>query len=284
MFAACFACYSQTVNVWRSIFIPVWRWITTTWRRCVAAPCNWWCLCCNKWFCWIVLILIAVLVFIVVVILEVIVVVVCVVINAWCLLCTLICWLGCFGNPRCVSNCSGPCTTFTSPPIGVGGGPGTTTGGLTAGSPPGTGTTTGTGTPTDASPYAGLAPALGTETFSDLSALEQAIRQNGIFPPSNAIRVDLPDTDTRRSQVLQAAIDRYSRACGCREGKVGLLGALLLFVALMWARPAMLDLHGWAIVAVGFTLVCCGAVLGKVLGLWRARAELLNSIMYLQQL
>ncbi len=38
----------------------------TTWRqqqeqRCREQECNWWCLCCNKWFCWLVTVLVQII-------------------------------------------------------------------------------------------------------------------------------------------------------------------------------------------------------------------------------
>ena len=30
-------------------------------RRCREQECNWWCLCCNKWFCWLVTVLVRVI-------------------------------------------------------------------------------------------------------------------------------------------------------------------------------------------------------------------------------
>ncbi len=39
---------------------PVESWISQTERRCREQACNWWCLCCNKWFCWLVTVLVRV--------------------------------------------------------------------------------------------------------------------------------------------------------------------------------------------------------------------------------
>jgi hypothetical protein len=40
---------------------PVETWVNAEETRCRVEPCNWWCLCCNKWFCWIVVILVKVI-------------------------------------------------------------------------------------------------------------------------------------------------------------------------------------------------------------------------------
>lgn len=35
---------------------PIETWVNQEERRCREEPCNWWCACCNKWFCWIVVV------------------------------------------------------------------------------------------------------------------------------------------------------------------------------------------------------------------------------------
>ena len=45
---------------------PVEQWTSREERRCREQSCNWWCLCCNKWFCWLVVLIVKVIVWIVV--------------------------------------------------------------------------------------------------------------------------------------------------------------------------------------------------------------------------
>lgn len=33
---------------------PIESWVNQTERRCREQSCDWWCACCNKWFCWLV--------------------------------------------------------------------------------------------------------------------------------------------------------------------------------------------------------------------------------------
>ena len=40
---------------------PIEAWENQLERRCREQSCNWWCLCCNKWFCWLVWILVKVI-------------------------------------------------------------------------------------------------------------------------------------------------------------------------------------------------------------------------------
>lgn len=35
---------------------PIENWVNREETRCRTEPCNWWCACCNKWFCWIVVV------------------------------------------------------------------------------------------------------------------------------------------------------------------------------------------------------------------------------------
>ena len=61
----------------REIRTPLETWVSQEEQRCREQECNWWCLCCNKWFCWIVTVLVRVIVWIIKVVIEWIVEVVC---------------------------------------------------------------------------------------------------------------------------------------------------------------------------------------------------------------
>jgi hypothetical protein len=66
-------------------------WWRTQATQCREQPCNWWCLCCNKWFCWLIDILVRILT-VILQIIEHIVEAVCklLVILMWLLLWTLV--------------------------------------------------------------------------------------------------------------------------------------------------------------------------------------------------
>lgn len=66
-----------TENVQR----PVENWVNREETRCRTEPCNWWCLCCNKWFCWIVVIAVLVITWIIVTITRLITEVVCTIVG-----------------------------------------------------------------------------------------------------------------------------------------------------------------------------------------------------------
>jgi hypothetical protein len=39
-----------------SVWDGLWVMVSMPWKYCSQQPCTWWCLCCNRWLCWIVLI------------------------------------------------------------------------------------------------------------------------------------------------------------------------------------------------------------------------------------
>jgi hypothetical protein len=71
------------IDTWitTTIQTPVINWITTTSTACAAAPCNWWCLCCNKLICWLVVALVATVVLVAVAVTRLVVVTTCEVVN-----------------------------------------------------------------------------------------------------------------------------------------------------------------------------------------------------------
>lgn len=58
----------ENVTTWfeEQVQQPVEEWVSREERRCREQECNWWCLCCNKWLCWIVTVVVRVVVWIVV--------------------------------------------------------------------------------------------------------------------------------------------------------------------------------------------------------------------------
>jgi hypothetical protein len=62
------ATFCHNVQDWieENIEQPVDQWVERTEKRCAEQDCDWWCACCNKWFCWLVTLLVKVVVWIVV--------------------------------------------------------------------------------------------------------------------------------------------------------------------------------------------------------------------------
>lgn len=49
---------------------PVEEWVSKQEKKCKENKCKWWCLCCNKWFCWLVTIVVKVVTWIIVTIIK----------------------------------------------------------------------------------------------------------------------------------------------------------------------------------------------------------------------
>jgi hypothetical protein len=60
---------------------PIESWVERTERQCREQPCNWWCLCCNKWFCFLVTLLVRIVTWVVVTVTRLVTTVVCEIVN-----------------------------------------------------------------------------------------------------------------------------------------------------------------------------------------------------------
>jgi hypothetical protein len=60
---------------------PVEQWVNQLQETCVEQDCNWWCLCCNKWLCWLAWVVVRVVTWVVVTIGKWVARVVCEVVN-----------------------------------------------------------------------------------------------------------------------------------------------------------------------------------------------------------
>jgi len=60
-----------------TVWEPIEEWVEKEEKKCKKKKCNWWCLCCNKWFCWIVTFLVKVITWVVKTVVNFVVRVVC---------------------------------------------------------------------------------------------------------------------------------------------------------------------------------------------------------------
>ncbi len=69
----------ENIGQWveEEVWQPVEEWVSQQERRCREQDCNWWCLCCNKWVCWIVVVVVKVVVWVVVTVVKWVVTLVC---------------------------------------------------------------------------------------------------------------------------------------------------------------------------------------------------------------
>jgi len=60
---------------------PVEQWVNQLQQFCEEQDCNWWCLCCNKWFCWLAWVLVKVVTWVIVTVGKWVARIVCEVVN-----------------------------------------------------------------------------------------------------------------------------------------------------------------------------------------------------------
>ncbi|MGE5763864.1 MAG: hypothetical protein ACM3ZF_08325 [Mycobacterium leprae] len=71
------ACEQVRRWVEEKVWQPVESWVTRTEQRCREQDCSWWCLCCNKWFCWLVTLVVRIVTWVVVTVVKWVVYLVC---------------------------------------------------------------------------------------------------------------------------------------------------------------------------------------------------------------
>lgn len=64
------ACESVKKKIEEKIQKPVEDWVSKQERKCKKQKCKWWCACCNKWFCWLVTVVVKVVTWVVVTIIK----------------------------------------------------------------------------------------------------------------------------------------------------------------------------------------------------------------------
>jgi hypothetical protein len=69
----------ENIGAWveEEVWQPVSLWLCKFQTQCGKQDCVWWCLCCNKWFCWLVAIVVEIVVWVVVTVVKWVVTVVC---------------------------------------------------------------------------------------------------------------------------------------------------------------------------------------------------------------
>jgi hypothetical protein len=93
--------------------------ITGFLNECSSPPCTWWCLCCNKWLCWVVVIILAIIYFFILVAISIFTLILVPVCWGTCFLIAILIALGRGNVPNCFiySSPSPPSPTAPSPPL-----------------------------------------------------------------------------------------------------------------------------------------------------------------------
>ena len=276
----CFDCWANIEEVKKWFVTHVWREVARLRERCRRQSCNWWCLCCNKWFCWLVWIILSLLVAIFQLLVYILVTVVCTAASTVCLLCTLVCYIGCLGRKACIEHCLRNCPSVEHPqhPPPEPGPTAPPTGPAPPPFPTGGSTTT---SDTDSEKTSGSNSEFSTLTavrIAHIDELEDAVQWRRLFARSTPIRLELAKVGKEQSKLLQSKVDQYIVACGCQEGKIGVAIAVLLCVIYLLMRSAPLFLLGWADIGLGLSIVFFGALVGKIAGVLRAWILLRKSV------
>jgi hypothetical protein len=113
--------------------------------------------------------------------------------------------------------------------------------------------------------------------ITDTEQLKEITKWRWLLIWSRPVQLDLPSVPTDHSSRLQSILDRSMNACGCQEGAVGLVAGVLL-AAYLWRSSYLTHFLGWSQAGLIFCLLSGGALVGKVVGLVRARIRLRRSI------
>jgi hypothetical protein len=117
---------------------------------------------------------------------------------------------------------------------------------------------------------------------NDLSQLREVATLRGMLTVSPSVVLDLPDIDKEESSRWQSLINRLLSACGCAEGAVFLIVAILgYFGFLAIFRPEQPWLT-WSTVGIAFGVAVGASLIGKLTGLIRARVLLGIAIRHLE--
>jgi len=82
-------CQQVVSFLFNNILQALSTWLSALWQTCSQQNCSWWCLCCNKWLCWLIDIILWILWFVILLVFMIVSAVVCIVL----LLIVLICFI-----------------------------------------------------------------------------------------------------------------------------------------------------------------------------------------------
>lgn len=124
----------------------------------------------------------------------------------------------------------------------------------------------------------------GPATISDLATLDQAIAWRWLLRLEPVIELRLPELTSGDRERLQSDIDSKASVCGCAEGgiatAVALLGYLLAVSTGAW-RPGV---STTAMIFIGLGVAMGAGMIGKFIGLLRARRGLRRTLMEARKL
>ena len=92
------------------------------------------------------------------------------------------------------------------------------------------------------------------------------------------VTLELPNMNEERVEYWQSNINQHLSACGCKEGQIFVAGFLGGYVLYLFLHPSPLGLSGWGKILAGLGVTFLGALVGKVVGLSRAKILLRRTI------
>jgi hypothetical protein len=119
-------------------------------------------------------------------------------------------------------------------------------------------------------------------SVNSLAVLGNEIRR-GRLRQFRRIAFEVNEFSADDNQLWQRKIERLYFSCGCSEGAIASVGALLAYMAWLFLRPAGIGAISWTDAIWGLLLFFLAAGLGKVVGLARSRRNLIEAIDQLDQ-
>jgi hypothetical protein len=234
-------------------------WLEKNWRACSRRKCKWWCACCNRWLCWLALVLIAIAGFALILIAYLIALLACWACFAVCIVLCVFFWI--FQRTP-LDNCINWCNSGrlepwpTEPRVD----------------------------PEDNRPKDPSLPSEGplrrsvgmsysdSPTITNLRQLEAIAGPGQMLRRPHAIRLALSGLSKPDLAKWEAAINANLRACGCIEGAVILLVSLAASTTYyFWSERSDLT---WEFAGGAILISMLLAVFGKGVVLLRTQRNL----------
>ena len=96
-----------------------------------------------------------------------------------------------------------------------------------------------------------------------------------MFAVGTEVTIELSIVKKEKADLLQSTVNRYLFSCGCHEGAIGAWIAILSLVVLFTFRSIPLNAYNIGLI---ISVIIIGSVIGKILGVFRARILLRKSI------
>lgn len=245
--------WCQTVYNWieQKIWEPVRTWAVQLIEKCKKRKCKWYCLCCNKWLCWLVAILVLVVVWIVRLIMVLIITIVCIVCFVLCFLLCAAFWV--FQRTP-MDNCVDWCNTGKLKPW-------ETEPRVDPQKPPTEGGPVGTGTIRNQ-----------IVSVTQFDQLDKIASWSMFFVRPSGIKLDLEGMPKDNLIDKEKTINSHLSECGCEQGAKFLLAAIFGYV--IYCAFFIGNHITWGDIETGL-LICLGAAMfGKTVGLIVAQFQL----------